>query len=246
MDKQKRYLLYGSAAAVLLIALIIAGAAYGRRGNDGSAPSEEAQTQSTQEAQTEPAQETQGGQEAEDPLLLYQREQDVIMTQMMADMDVDASGSASLSFLKGMLPHHESAVAMAESYLKYGGTNDELKQLAETIIKDQTEEIEQMNRLIQELGEAGDSGEDEEGYLEAYSRMMSQHQHMHHGPSAAADVEQAFAEGMMMHHQMAVDMAKDILNYTKNEEVRSLAEAMIEAQEREIVQMQKIAAPSGH
>ena len=63
---------------------------------------------------------------------------------------------------------------------------------------------------------------------------------MHHGTSSAKDVEQAFAEGMLMHHQMAVDMSKAILDYTDNDEVRKLAEDIIDAQEKEIQQMQDI------
>lgn len=35
---------------------------------------------------------------------------------------------------------------MAESYLKYGGENKELKELAENIIEVQREEIDQMER----------------------------------------------------------------------------------------------------
>ena len=44
----------------------------------------------------------------------------------------------------------------------------------------------------------------------------------------------------MMHHQMAVDMAKDILDYTDQKEVRELAQTIIELQEKEISQMEKL------
>ena len=43
-----------------------------------------------------------------------------------------------------------------------------------------------------------------------------------------------------MHHQMAVDMAKDILDYTDEEEVKQLAQEIIDVQEKEIEQMQKL------
>ena len=49
-----------------------------------------------------------------------------------------------------------------------------------------------------------------------------------------------FAEGMIMHHQMAVDMARDILEYTDYEEIRTMAQNIIDVQEKEIAQMEKI------
>lgn len=39
------------------------------------------------------------------------------------------------------------------------------------------------------------------------------------GSGSHATIDTAFAEGMLMHHQMAVDMAKDILEYTDESQV---------------------------
>ena len=39
-----------------------------------------------------------------------------------------------LDFLRGMIPHHEAAIKMSESYLNYQGKSDELKTIAQDII----------------------------------------------------------------------------------------------------------------
>ena len=131
---------------------------------------------------------------------------------------------------------------MSESYLNYGGEVSDLQTLAQDIITAQKKELVQMNDLIKKYEEEGKKNQDrEDAYLAKYSEMFSDDSMSHHiNPSGVDNIDQAFAEGMIMHHQMAVDMAKDILDYTDEEEVKQLAQEIIDVQEKEIEQMQKL------
>lgn len=65
--------------------------------------------------------------------------------------------------------------------------------------------------------------------------MMRMHKDMGITYSGDADVD--FVNGMIPHHQAAVDMAKTVLAFGKDPEVKKLAEEVIKAQEAETAQM---------
>ncbi|UUW72119.1 CopM family metallochaperone [Pseudomonas oryzihabitans] len=68
--------------------------------------------------------------------------------------------------------------------------------------------------------------------------MEAMHQGMEEGLKAK-DPDLAFAKGMLAHHEGAVDMARYQLQHGKDPEMRTLAEDIIQAQQKEIDQLNR-------
>lgn len=79
----------------------------------------------------------------------------------------------------------------------------------------------------------GDTGPSSAAYRAANTKM---HEGMDIAFTGNADID--FARGMIPHHQGAVDMAKIVLAFGKDPQIRKLAEEIIKAQETEIAFMQ--------
>ena len=78
----------------------------------------------------------------------------------------------------------------------------------------------------------GDTGPSSQAFNGLTQRM---HQDMQMTWSGNADVD--FVKAMIPHHQGAIDMAKTVVAFGKDPEVRKLAEAVIKSQEAEVATM---------
>jgi uncharacterized protein (DUF305 family) len=149
-----------------------------------------------------------------------------------------SGGSASASgngvdraFATAMIPHHRSAVEMAE-VAKQRSNRSEIKQLADDIITTQNAEIDQLTALDQNLKDAG---------IEPGDLGVAEHQMgMDDDASVLEDAkpfDREFIDMMIAHHQGAIRMARAELDNGQNRELKALAEAIVDAQAKEIDEM---------
>lgn len=155
-----------------------------------------------------------------------------------------SSGSQSTAtpvdraFAQEMIPHHKSAVEMAK-IAQERGKSEFVKKLADDIVSSQSAEIEQLTAAEKRLAAEGV----EVGKLDTGMSMG-----MEADPVAlrtAEPFDEAFVRMMLPHHQSAVMMARAELADGRDQELRSLAEEIITAQEREIEQMRAFLTERG-
>ncbi len=142
-------------------------------------------------------------------------------------------------FIEQMIPHHEGAIEMAK-LAQERATQPEIKTLANSVIKSQSEEITTMKNWYNDWygTEVPDTADNKLGMGRGMMRggMMGDQNDMD-ALKNAKDFDKAFIEEMIPHHQMAVMMANMLAQGTKREEMKSLSRNIIDAQTKEINDM---------
>ncbi len=149
------------------------------------------------------------------------------------------------SFIDAMVPHHQSAIEMANAAKRAGLTQPDLVALAGNIIASQQSEIEQMQTWRREW--FGSSTIDPAGA--SALGMSDAEMGMQHDATeieSASDVDAAFAQAMIPHHEGAIAMANLAQEKGQHEEIKTLAGKIIEAQQAEIDVLMKHASSEHH
>ena len=150
------------------------------------------------------------------------------------------------AFIDAMVPHHREAIEMAKAAKARGLTQPDLEQIANDIVSSQQREIDQMLDWREQWFGSRTIGP----VLAEVLGVPESELGMEHGSAdevaGAVDVDATFAQMMIPHHEGAIAMAEAARERAQHEEVKDLAEAIIDAQEREIGIMEKHATGEHH
>lgn len=177
------------------------------------------------------------------------------MATPMAGMDHGAmatpaaSGEFDQSYIDMMIPHHASIIALAQAALPRL-TDERLQSLAETIIQTQTAEIDELRGFREQFyGTADPLPVDDAAMMQMMGGMsMSMNEMMLMMDAdalvasfcASADPDLAFIDLTIPHHQSAIAASQTALQQATHEEIRTLAQRVIEDQQREIDELNAI------
>lgn len=157
---------------------------------------------------------------------------------------VETGRGVDLAFARQMVPHHQDAVEMAR-IAQTKAQHPAIRSLADDIITAQTREITALQSIDRRLASDGTQPAELLDGGEHSKSMGTTMDNIAMSPvdlaalRSADPFDQAFIDAMIPHHQMAILMARQVLSRGADPEVRTVASAVIEAQSREITQMNK-------
>lgn len=157
------------------------------------------------------------------------------MASMMAALEGKTGDAFDAEFINQMILHHSGAIDMA-TYVDTEAKHSELRTLGTEITRAQSTEIDQMKQWAQEWGY--DVREPSEKAVTAMSVSLKD--------KTGDALDHEFIIAMTGHHTGAIDMASLALSNAKHQEVKDLANAIIDAQTKEIAQMQEWAKAWGY
>lgn len=146
-----------------------------------------------------------------------------------------AFSGTDIMFAQMMIPHHQQAVDMS-TLAETHTTNPEILALAKQIKDAQAPEIKQMTAWIESSGAGMDMDHDM-----GMGGMLTEEQMTALGNAQGADFDKLYLEGMIGHHEGALQMAKMIEN-SSNSEAKTLASNVISSQSAEIEKMKQMLA----
>ena len=135
-------------------------------------------------------------------------------------MDVDSEEA----FVVEMIPHHQEAVDTSRIIVE-NSDNAELVDLAQRIIVAQQEEIDMMQGWLTQYYDGG--------YEANYQEMMGDLSSLE-----GDELDVAYIQGMIMHHRMAVMMARQVLALEPSDHVEEFALDVVSVQTAEINELQ--------
>ena len=144
-------------------------------------------------------------------------------------------GQTDIMFAQMMIPHHQQAVDMA-LLAPDRALSQEVLALAEAILGEQDPEMEQMQRWLSEAGASSDMGHEMD-----MGGMLSEAEMTALAAASGAEFDRLFLEGMILHHQGAIEMTS-MIEGSDNQEVRQLAESIVRSQTEQIELMQELLA----
>lgn len=137
-------------------------------------------------------------------------------------------------FIERMVPHHQDAIDMAE-LAESNAEHPEIRELAADIRRNQSAENQQMREWYRDWFGTEVPEVSERGMMGPMMRGGSDLDRLR----SAEDFDREFIEQMVPHHQMGIMMARMAGRSAQREEVRELADSIIETQSREIEDMER-------
>lgn len=151
-----------------------------------------------------------------------------------------AADSVDRAFITGMVPHHQRAIKMAKVELEKG-SDPRVRTLAQSIIDNQEREIDEMTKIaVERLGFRPEREMSGSMGTIMGMRISTDMSKMGDELRSRPNIDRSFLEMMIPHHASAVVMANEEVRNGRDSDLKSMARSIIDAQAKEIGEMQDL------
>lgn len=169
---------------------------------------------------------------------LYQFDQ--ILNQMTEKMlSQNMTNSITINFIKCMVPHHQAAIYMSENLLEYT-TYEPLREIANNIIKRQTEGIEQMEEIARITYGFQNMPQDVKCYIEKYLEITKNMIEKMKNAPRCININLNFINEMIPHHEGALAMCENLFQYRIDPRLKLVADSIVKEQSKGIEELKEL------
>ncbi len=163
-----------------------------------------------------------------------------ILDQMANEMlSQNITNNITIDFIECMIPHHQAAIYMCENLLKYT-RYQALQEIAKNIIKNQTKGIEQMREIRNTTSGFINSQRDVQCYIEKYLEITKSMILRMKNSQRCMNINLNFINEMIPHHEGAIQMCKNLLQYCIDPRLKEVAMSIIKEQSEGVKQLKEI------
>lgn len=165
---------------------------------------------------------------------------DQILNEMADKMlSQEVTSSITINFIKCMVPHHQAAIYMSENLLEYTRYQP-LQEIAKNIIRVQTDGIEQMNEIARTTTNLYNQERDVNTYMAKYLEITKNMIERMKNSPRCININLNFVGEMIPHHEGAIAMCENLLQYRIDPRLRNVADAIIKEQSEGVEKLKEI------
>ena len=165
---------------------------------------------------------------------------DQILNQMAEKMlSQNITNSITINFIECMVPHHQAAIYMSENLLEYT-TYQPLQDIAKNIIEMQTTGIKQMEDILRTTYGFHNNTQDVNHYMEKYLEITKNMIERMKNAPRCININLNFTDEMIPHHEGAIAMCENLLQYRIDPRLKLVADSIIKEQSKGVEQLKEI------
>ena len=165
---------------------------------------------------------------------------DEILNNMSNQMlSQNITNSITINFIRCMIPHHQAAIYMCENLLKYTNFKP-LQDIAHNIIKMQTAGIEQMREIASTTCGFYNTRREVNWYYRRYLQITRNMIEKMKNAPRCENINLNFINEMIPHHEGAVEMCNNLLQYRIDPRLAKVAKNIIDEQSKGIQELEAL------